>query len=84
MAAWGQGDPRWIVEHRDDGANVNNWHWTEKNKLEWARQRLGELLPGLQASMDAPAPYVQRVTSLKSLTGEVGAGRRGGPGLRGG
>lgn len=23
MAAWGQGDPRWLVEHRDDGKNVN-------------------------------------------------------------
>ena len=27
MAKWGEGDPRWIVEHRDDGKNVNNWHW---------------------------------------------------------
>lgn len=27
MAKWGQGDPRWIVEERADGTNVNNWHW---------------------------------------------------------
>ncbi|KAH0521481.1 Activator of 90 kDa heat shock protein ATPase-like protein 2 [Microtus ochrogaster] len=27
MAKWGQGDPRWIVEEREDGTNVNNWHW---------------------------------------------------------
>ncbi|VFV33432.1 Hypothetical predicted protein [Lynx pardinus] len=26
MAKWGQGDPRWIVEEREDGTNVNNWH----------------------------------------------------------
>ena len=27
MAKWGEGDPRWIVEDRTDGKNVNNWHW---------------------------------------------------------
>ena len=27
MAKWGEGDPRWIVEDRTDGTNVNNWHW---------------------------------------------------------
>ena len=27
MAKWGEGDPRWIVEERPDGTNVNNWHW---------------------------------------------------------
>lgn len=29
MAKWGEGDPRWIVEERPDGTNVNNWHWYE-------------------------------------------------------
>lgn len=33
MAAWGQGDPRWIVDDLGDGGkNVNGWHWQEKNK----------------------------------------------------
>ena len=27
----GEGDERWLVKQRDDGANVNNWHWTTKN-----------------------------------------------------
>lgn len=27
MAKWDQRDPRWIVEVRPDGTNVNNWHW---------------------------------------------------------
>merc|ERR1712232_777086 len=31
MALWGKGDPRWIVEEREDSTNTNNWHWTEKN-----------------------------------------------------
>ena len=29
MAKWGEGDPRWIVEERSDGTNVNNWHWLD-------------------------------------------------------
>lgn len=31
MALWGKGDQRWIVSERDDGTNVNQWHWNEKN-----------------------------------------------------
>ena len=31
MAKLGEGDERWIVRERDDGANVNNWHWTTKD-----------------------------------------------------
>eukprot|EP00976_Prorocentrum_cordatum_P032330 657303-Prorocentrum_minimum.AAC.4 len=27
MAKWGEGDPRWKVEERTDGCNVNGWHW---------------------------------------------------------
>ena len=31
MAKLGEGDDRWIVKEREDGANCNNWHWTTKN-----------------------------------------------------
>jgi len=31
MAKVGEGDKRWIVSERPDGANVNAWHWSEKN-----------------------------------------------------
>lgn len=27
MAKIGEGDPRWIVDQREDGRNVNSWHW---------------------------------------------------------
>ena len=33
MALWGKGDNRWIVDDRQDGTNVNSWHWDEK-KIE--------------------------------------------------
>jgi len=31
MAKVGEGDPRWIVQNRDDGKNVNSWHWEERD-----------------------------------------------------
>jgi len=46
MAKIGEGDSRWIVEHRDDGANVNSWHWSEKDITPWAKRRVKELLVG--------------------------------------
>ena len=33
MAKFGEGDPRWIVEVRPDGVNVNNWHWYDTHFL---------------------------------------------------
>jgi hypothetical protein len=27
MARLGEGDPRWLVTDRQDGRNVNAWHW---------------------------------------------------------
>ena len=44
MAKWGQGDPRWIVEEREDGTNVNNWHW-----CGGPRARAGGRAPGRAA-----------------------------------
>merc|ERR1711988_456702 len=44
MAKWGEGDARWIVEERSDGANVNDWHWTEKCVTGIAERRLREVI----------------------------------------
>lgn len=75
MAKWGEGDPRWLVEDRQDGTNVNAWHWQETNKLEWSKQRLAELLPGTEAaaaaSVGPAAGWAARVTGVKSVTGEA-------------
>jgi len=35
---------RWIVEERKDGANVNGWHWTEKNVTDLAKELLQQSL----------------------------------------
>lgn len=58
------------MEHRNDGKNVNGWHWQEVNKLEWTKQRLAELLPGAEAGGGSNG-WSARVTSVKSVTGEV-------------
>ncbi len=47
MARIGEGDERWIVQDREDGTNVNSWHWAERDVLPWAKRRLQELLGAL-------------------------------------
>ena len=58
------------VEHREDGKNVNNWHWTSTSKLAWSKERLGELLSDLTANVD-PAVASLKITGVKAVTGEV-------------
>lgn len=70
MAKWGEGDPRWVVQDRGDGHNVNGWHWTEKNFTAWTRKRIEELVKDLSANMNAREGWA-KVTSLKSMDGEV-------------
>lgn len=47
MAKYGEGDKRWIVEDRPDGANVHNWHWSERDCMEWSRNMLTSLFQSL-------------------------------------
>ncbi|XP_071686673.1 uncharacterized protein [Rutidosis leptorrhynchoides] len=44
MAKYGEGDKRWIVEDRPDGANVHNWHWAETDCMQWSKDLLSKLL----------------------------------------
>eukprot|EP00879_Flechtneria_rotunda_P024522 GHRR01025998.1.p1 GENE.GHRR01025998.1~~GHRR01025998.1.p1 ORF type:complete len:150 (+),score=32.56 GHRR01025998.1:259-708(+) len=50
MAKWEERDPRWLVQERQDGKNVNGWHWEERNRFEWCKQKLQELLPAIPAA----------------------------------
>lgn len=74
MAKWGEGDPRWIVEDRPDATNVNNWHWTEKNASQWSKDRLRELLIGLEVDDGKGAKC--RVTDVTEVEGEASANNR--------
>ena len=51
-----------------DGKNVNNWHWVEKDCLEWSSSRLKELLSGL-VCLDGPITF--KITCLDSCTGDA-------------
>ena len=64
------------VEHREDGKNVNGWHWTTTSKLGWAKERLGELFLDLPADLDVDKGTL-KVTGVKQVTGEVKSGRDG-------
>jgi len=70
MAKVGEGDPRWLVEERPDGTNVNNWHWTEKDCLPWTKKRLPELLENLACPADDKVEYC-KTTKLDTVSGEA-------------
>ncbi|WOK91943.1 hypothetical protein Cni_G00634 [Canna indica] len=70
MAKYGEGDKRWIVQERADGTNVHNWHWAERNCLEWSRSFLSSLLSGLTI-LDGEGGLAIRTKALEKLDGEA-------------
>ena len=71
MAKVGEGDQRWIVKERDDGANCNNWHWSEKNLTGWSKEQLESLLVGALGLDEAGGKGWCKVTALEKMTGDV-------------
>ena len=78
MAKLGEGDQRWIVKEREDGANVNNWHWAEKNLTAWSQQRLTELLVGVAGLEEATGKGWCKITGLDKCEGEASVSNRKG------
>ncbi|XP_058204845.1 uncharacterized protein LOC131318850 [Rhododendron vialii] len=70
MAKYGEGDKRWIVEDRADGANVHNWHWAETDCLEWSRALLSTLLSD-KTLIDGEGNLVIKTKKLDKLDGEA-------------
>lgn len=70
MAKFGEGDKRWIVADRADGTNVHNWHWAERDCLEWSRGQLSGLLAGLTI-LNGEGGLVIRTKTLEKLEGEA-------------
>lgn len=77
MAKVGEGDPRWIVQGRADGTNVNNWHWSETDCLNWTKKTITTLLSNLTIFDDA-ATGVCKTGTVSSVTGECTANNRKG------
>jgi len=68
MAKVGEGDTRWIVKDRTDGANCGDWHWTEKNLQEWCHARVKQLLETQEFHKEGG--MVLKSTSMASITGD--------------
>lgn len=55
------------MEPRQDGTNVNGWHWQDKNRFAWAKDRLEQALPELP-----PAEMGNvRISKVTDVVGEV-------------
>ncbi|XP_062933843.1 activator of 90 kDa heat shock protein ATPase homolog 2-like [Cynocephalus volans] len=74
-AKWGHGDPRWIVEEREDATNVNNWHWTERDVTNWSKDKLRELLVGIVVENESGRC---EISELKQVEGEASCSSRKG------
>jgi activator of HSP90 ATPase len=68
MAKVGETDPRWIVAERADGTNVNNWHWTEKNCMPWAKERMPEIFEGTKLLENGED--LVKITKVDTMNGE--------------
>jgi hypothetical protein len=72
QAKWDEKAEHWIVNDLGkEGSNVNGWHWQEKNKLPWSKQRIDELVKGLSTQLDASIGSAE-IKGVKDVTGEVG------------
>eukprot|EP00727_Mastigamoeba_balamuthi_P006248 m51a1_g2242 hypothetical protein (323) ;mRNA; r:283612-284580 len=68
-----QQEPHWIVSNREDGTNVNDWHWVERDCLPFVRSTLQERAPrGYE-----PCEGV-KIDSLPEVSGEATANNRRG------
>lgn len=76
MARVGEGDPRWLVQDRVDGTNVNNWHWTEKDCTPWAKSRLSQFFEK-QVIFENEESKVE-TTTFEELNAEVSINTRKG------
>ncbi|EFJ19683.1 hypothetical protein SELMODRAFT_177496 [Selaginella moellendorffii] len=70
MAKFGEGDKRWIVEERQDGANVHNWHWAEKDCYDWTCKRFDALFEGLVVLSGEGGLWI-KISKVESVKGEA-------------
>ena len=62
---------------RQDASNVNNWHWSEEDLAPWAKQRLTELIVGIDAKGVPDKGWV-KIKSLEKCEGEASVSNRKG------
>jgi hypothetical protein len=62
---------------RQDAANVNNWHWSEEDLAPWAKERLTQLIVGIEAK-GIPDKGWCKITGLDKCEGEASVSNRKG------
>ncbi|KAG5481629.1 hypothetical protein CUR178_06982 [Leishmania enriettii] len=81
MAKVGEGDPRWIVSERTDGANVNSWHWEERDLSQHAHNKLkstfAEHAIPVPESMSESVEYL-KIEDVSEISGDVTVAQRKG------
>ncbi|TYI86912.1 hypothetical protein E1A91_D04G100000v1 [Gossypium mustelinum] len=70
MAKYGEGDKRWIVEERPDGANVHNWHWAETDCLPWSKMFFTKSLSDLTI-LDGQGHLRIKTKKVEKVDGEA-------------
>ncbi|PPD82185.1 hypothetical protein GOBAR_DD20881 [Gossypium barbadense] len=70
MAKYGEGDKRWIVEERPDGANVHNWHWAETDCLPWSKMFFTKSLSDLTI-LDGQGNLRIKTKKIEKVDGEA-------------
>ncbi|OMO68922.1 Activator of Hsp90 ATPase 1-like protein [Corchorus olitorius] len=70
MAKYGEGDKRWIVEERPDGANVHNWHWAETDCLPWSKTFFTKALSNLTI-LDGEGNLYIKIKKVEKVDGEA-------------
>lgn len=76
MAKFDEADPRWIVRDREDGTNVNGWHWEEKDLLPRFQAALNDQLLG-HTLFENDVGKVS-IKKIDSCTGEFSGNQRKG------
>jgi len=62
---------------REDAANVNQWHWAELDLHSWAKERLTELIVGIEAT-GIPDKGWLKIAKLEECEGEASVSNRKG------
>ena len=74
MAKPEEADPRWIVQDRTDGANVNAWHWEERSLNEKAHEAIKALFKGFAL----PGGGDLAIKEVSDISGDVTVAQRKG------
>ncbi|KEG12153.1 putative activator of 90 kDa heat shock protein ATPase 1-like [Trypanosoma grayi] len=76
MARVGEGDPRWIVNERKDGQNVNAWHWEERDLSNECHEELKRRLKNFALCSEDGVELC--ATEVSEISGDVTVAQRKG------